>query len=84
MTITLSDSIAQCFSMVFLPSEIVTLYFPNGESNAMMIGSSNSQFPLASISTVLELIISPSNVAISAVIVLPGVPVPKISKKSPL
>jgi len=54
MTITLSDSIVQCFSMVCLPSEIVALYFPNGVSNAMMIGSSNSQFPLESITAVVE------------------------------
>ena len=63
MIITLSDSIVQCF-LLSLPSVIVALYLPNGVSNATIIGSSNSQFPLESISAVLELIISPSGVLI--------------------
>jgi len=41
-------------------------------SNATIIGSANFQFPFEFISAVLELIISPSNVAISAVISLSG------------
>ena len=57
---------------------------PNGVSNATIIGSANSQFPLLSTSAVLELMTLPSDVVISAVIALPGSPVPKISKKSPL
>ena len=70
--------------LLYLHGGAYVLGFPNGASKAIKTGSSNSQFPLVSTSAVLELMISPSGVVISAVIALPGLPVPEISNVSPL
>ena len=83
MIIFLSDSTVQYVVTSSLPSEIIPENLPNGVSNGTNIGS-NSQFPLLLVSAVLVLIISSSGPRISIVTPLPGVPVPKISKKSPL
>ncbi len=69
---------------MILPSEIVILYFPKSASNGILIGSDIFQLPVPSTFAVLLLIIIFFGSAISAMIDLPGVAVPEISKMSPL
>ncbi len=84
ITITFDDSIDHVLTILSRPSVISAVYLPNGVSRGTIMGSANFQFPLASTSAVLVLITSSSGFFTDAVIALPGVAVPDISKKSPL